>query len=320
MVEKVKRKAKRKVLSGHRYLLSKKDSFIKKPVLGALYEILTGFQKQHVTAMAAESAYYIILAFFPFLIFIVGVLGFIGQQRDLASTLLSEVDKIIPEPLYGVIASFLFETMDSSNLTLLSFSMIGVIWASSNGFAVLLSGLDKAYDDTHTHSFFVLRGLGLIFTILIGIGILLSLIMVGFGGLLISELQKWIQHDFLTSTTIQLIRFAASFGMLFFVFMLLYIITATKSQRIQKAFPGALFSAGGWVALTLGFSWYVNNFDRYARLYGSIAGLIILMVWIYLCCNILLLGGIINAVIYSRRNARKEKNKELESDKSAFRT
>lgn len=304
MVEKIKRKAKRKIKSGQRFMLNKKDRLTQKPVLGALYEIMHGFQKQRVTAMAAESAYYIILAFFPFLIFIVGVLGFIGQQRDLATTLLSEINSIIPEPLYGVIASFLFETMNSSNLTLLSFSMIGVVWASSNGFAVLLRGLDKAYDETHTHSFFVLRGLGLIFTLLIGIGILLSLILIGFGGLLISELQKWLQHDFLAGPTIQLIRFSASFGMLFFVFMLLYIFTANKHQRVRKAFPGALFSAGGWVALTLGFSWYVNNFDRYARLYGSIAGLIILMVWIYLCCNILLLGGIINAVIYSRRKER----------------
>ncbi len=306
MVEKLKNKA----TVGKQYLKNKKGKLIRQPVLGALYEVFTGFQQLRVTSMAAESAYYIILAFFPFLIFIVGLLGFIGRQRALAESLLSEISGFAPGPLFNTIEAFLIETLESSNLTLLSFSMLGIIWASSNGFTALLRGLDRAYDEERTHSFFFLRGLGLVFTLLIGAGILLLLILVGFGGLLISQLREWMPPNIFDGSLLEILRFATSFAILFIVFTILYMIVAYKKQRFLQAVPGAFFSACGWIALTMAFSWYVNNFDRFARLYGSIAGLILLMVWIYLCCNILLLGGIINSVIHSRRLERREKRRQ----------
>lgn len=302
MVERLKKKAKKK----QGQLLAVRQRMLKIPFLSLLHDVFVQFQKQRVTGMAAESAYYIILAMFPFLIFIVSILGFLGRRADVADRLIAEID-MLPQPLLQVIEDFLMETLRSSNLTLMSFSMIGVIWASSNGFTVLIRGLDLAYDEDRTHSFFVLRGMGLLFTLFIGISILLLLVMVAFGGLILEQLETFIEHDIFAGTLLQWLRFLVAFGLLFVVFLILYMAVAYKKNRLRQAFPGAVFSATGWVLLTVGFSWYVNNFDRYARLYGSIAGLIILMAWIYLCCNILLVGGILNSVLHDRRVARRKR-------------
>lgn len=297
-------KLKAKIKTARQRLQIIKDRLLQRPVLATLHDIAKSYHEQRVTGMAAESAYYIILAFFPFIIFLVSILGLIGQRSDMAETLLSELNRLIPEPLLGVIGSFLFETVESSNLTLVSFSMIGVILASSNGFTVLLRGLDRAYDERQTYSIFILRAMGLLFTFFIGLGILLTLLLIAFGGLLIEQLQIWTGHEIFRGPLLQWLRFLISFALLFFVFALLYAFVANKSKRFLQALPGAVFSTLGWIGLSVGFSWYINNFDRYARLYGSITGLILLMVWIYFCCNILLLGGIINSIIYRRKQAR----------------
>lgn len=286
-------------------LLLYKNKLLQRPVLAALHDIAIGYHEQRVTGLAAESAYYIVLAFFPFIIFLVSILGLIGRRSDMAERLLNEVNGLIPEPLLGVIGSFLFETLESSNLTLVSFSMIGVILASSNGFTVLLRGLDRTYDERQKYSVIILRGMGLLFTFFIGLGILLTLLLIAFGGLLIEQLQVWTGHGIFRGSLLQWLRFLISFTLLFFVFELLYAFVANKRKRLLQALPGALFSTLGWIGLSVGFSWYINNFDRYARLYGSITGLILLMVWIYFCCNVLLLGGIINSVIHQRRQARR---------------
>lgn len=293
----------------NRYHLRKKR-LLEVPFLGLLHEIGSQFKQLRVTSMAAESAYYLLLAFFPFTIFLISLLGIVGRRISISERMLTEINGLIPEPVFILLNSFLQEILNSNNWTLLSFSMVGVIWASSNGFTVLLKGLDRAYDPGQTRSFLVLRGMGLLFTFLLGIGILLTLFIVAFGGLLLDQLAYWTEHETWSGNLWQLLRFVGPFLFLFLVFTLIYVMISEKKTQILQAVPGALFATLGWLAISLGFSWYLANFDRYARLYGSIAGLIILMVWIYLCCVVVLTGGIINYVLRERFIQRKEKIKQ----------
>lgn len=298
------RRIRRHIKPARQWLNTGHAKLIRMPVLGAVAEWIGAGQRQRISGMAAESAYYIILAFFPFFIFLISLLGLIGQRSDMTSWLLSELQGIIPGPLLLTIESFLIETVESSNLTLASFSMLGVVWASSSGFSVLLRGLDRAYDLEHTYSFITLRLLGLLLTLILGLVILMTLLLIAFGGLVLEQLLIHTSLTIASAELLQWLRFLASFVLLFLVFIFLYAATATRGHRLRKAWPGALFAAAAWIVLSAGFSWYISNFDRYARLYGSIAGLILLLVWIYLCCTMLLYGGVLNAVIEKRRLRR----------------
>ncbi|HZJ82972.1 MAG TPA: YihY/virulence factor BrkB family protein, partial [Clostridia bacterium] len=77
-----------------------------------------------------------------------------------------------------------------------------------------------------------------------------------------------------------------------------------------EVFPGAIFSAVGWLAISMGFSFYVDNFGNYSRFYGSIGGLIALLVWLYLSAVVILIGGEINAALVYGKASKAEKIKE----------
>jgi membrane protein len=87
-----------------------------------------------------------------------------------------------------------------------------------------------------------------------------------------------------------------------FIFTLLYIFVPCCKIKLKDALPGAVFSTGGWIITSLLFSFYIGNFGSYTRLYGSIGGIVILLVWIYISCIIIILGGEINAIFSYYRN------------------
>jgi membrane protein len=126
----------------------------------------------------------------------------------------------------------------------------------------------------------------------------MTLLLIAFGGLVLEQL---LIHTSLRSPALNFSAMApfsclicpAFFSCLFF----LYAATATRGPPFAQGLGRVPCSRPlPWIVLSAGYSWYISNFDRYARLYGSIAGLILLLVWIYLCCTMLLYGGVLNAV------------------------
>jgi uncharacterized protein YqhQ len=104
------------------------------------------------------------------------------------------------------------------------------------------------------------------------------------------------------------LRYAVPIIIMFVMFSLLYVFVPCCSIRFKEALPGSIFSTAGWIIISLLFSFYVSNFANYTRVYGSIGGVIILLIWIYISCIIILLGGEINATFsYFRSNKKLDK-------------
>ena len=80
-------------------------------------------------------------------------------------------------------------------------------------------------------------------------------------------------------------------------FTFIYQYTPNRRLKFRDVLPGSLFSTAGWIIISIGFSFYVDNFANYSNLYGGIAAIFILMMWIYLSSIILLIGGEINATL-----------------------
>jgi membrane protein len=89
--------------------------------------------------------------------------------------------------------------------------------------------------------------------------------------------------------------------MIFVVFMLLYWIAPNRKLYLKSVIPGAIFATLGWILVSLGFSMYVSSFANYSATYGSIGGIIVLMMWLYFSGTILMVGGQINAVMQERK-------------------
>lgn len=271
-----------------------------------LRRIVTAMGIVQVSSLAAEIAYYLLLSFFPFLIFLISLLGQVAKPYQ--AKLLAELHNALPEPVHLVVAQILNEIMRNPSLTLMSFSMVGMIWAASRGFAVILRGLNQAYGNWHPRPFtnLILRGFGLLATILLSVAIILTLTLITLGSAILAQLSRWFDLPFLSGRWLFFLRYLFTFTMLFAVFSVLYYLISQardrKHWRYWQTLPGAAFAALAWLLLSWGFSFYIGSFDRYANIYGSLGGLVILMLWLYLCSTLVLTGGIVNAELFSGKH------------------
>lgn len=262
------------------------------------------YDKHRVSSLAAEIAYYLLLAIFPFIIFVISLIGYVGRTSFLSPTSLSQLQELFPAPVYSFLHSFLDTIVSSKSLTLLSFSMLGIIWSASSGFSVLLNGLLRIHGRIQRLNLLQMRGLGLLMTIFLVLALVVSMVLVTFGGLLLDQLAALTGLPVLAGPMLAATRYLAAFVFLSLFFALLYFLVARRPVRFRQVLPGAIFTSSAWLLLSQGFSWYIAAFGRYTVIYGSLAGMIILMLWFYFCSMVMLTGGIINVLLRDLHDER----------------
>ncbi len=241
------------------------------------------------------------LALFPFIIILISLFGVISKSTLVHQDILISIEGLIPDAVYAILDSIISEITSSQNVTILSFGTIGLIWASSKGFSVILRGLNHIYRTGKPMSGILLRLLGLVFALLLVISILLTMLLITFGDLLFAQLAFWSGMEFFSGTLLQAGRYLASFLFLILIFSLIYHLVSGRKCKYRWSLPPAVFAAVFWIGVSLAFSWYLNNFNRYTTLYGSIGGIMILMLWLYVCSIMILTGGIIHEIIIERK-------------------
>ena len=264
------------------------------------------YDKHRVSSLAAEIAYYLLLAIFPFIIFVISLIGFIGSSSFLSPSSLDQLQELFPAPVFSLFHAFLETLVASKSLTLLSFSMLGIIWSASSGFSVLINGLLRIHGRVQRLNLLQMRGLGLLMTLFLVLALVITMVLVTFGGLLLDQLATLTGIPVLAGPMLAVVRYLAAFVFLSLFFALLYYLVARRPVRFLRILPGSVFSSLAWLLLSQGFSWYVAAFDRYTIVYGSLAGMIILMLWFYFCSMVMLTGGIVNVLLqdlHDERNA-----------------
>lgn len=267
------------------------------------------FQDDDVSALGAQMTFYLILAFFPFLIFLLTIVSFTPVTSE---QILGNIQHFLADDSYEMIENFVNDTLvTGSSTTLLSFGMFGTIWASSNGLMGILKGLNKAYDVEENRPFWKARGLAILFTFALILVIILSFVLLIFGrgiGQLLFEFLRFPDHF---DAIWGFVKYSIPFTSMFLVFLFIYKIIPNRKLTIREVFPGAVFATLGWILTSALFAFYVNNFGNYSQVYGSIGGIIVLLLWLFISSLIILLGGEINAVLSYLR----DDNLEMECKK-----
>ncbi|TYQ14978.1 UNVERIFIED_CONTAM: membrane protein [Acetivibrio alkalicellulosi] len=268
----------------------KKDT----PLFKIIRRIYLKFKDDDVPALAAQLTYYLILSFFPFLIFLITLLSYtpITSER-----VIRDISTILPATSYGIILDTINQILASRSGTLLSIGMIAAIWTSSNGMNAVIRGINKAYNIDESRPFWVVRGISIIATIALAIGILFSFILLVLGELIGKNLFQFMGFSYLFISVWTIARYIIPILFMLLVFILLYRFTPNNSQHCRDIIPGAVFSTAGWILISILFSFYVKNFNNYSNMYGSIGGVIVLLLWLYWISIIILLGGELNASI-----------------------
>ena len=248
--------------------------------------------RRRIIRSAAELAYFLILTFFPLLICINAAAGALNLQESDFYRLLAQV---IPSQSLGVVEEYLLYVTLNQTPSLLIGGLILTITSSSAAFRSLLATVDDIYRRPHQSGIWfgiksvLLSGL-LLATVVVGMVILVT------GEWFIALLDRLFRVGTLLESWTRL-RFPLLFVFLLLMLTLFYAATAARRETGRPpVLRGAVFAAAGLVLTSILFSWFIDRSSRYPLVYGSLTSVIILMIWLYVCGNILLAGTVINYV------------------------
>lgn len=263
-----------------------------------LDQLIYRIKEDGVFAVGAQLTYFLILSVFPFLILFLNIISYTPLVRQ---DVLTNAVYYLPLETQAIINDFLSDIVVGSSQGLLSISAIAGIWTASSGVKPVIKAINRAYDYEETRSYFKIKFLSIIFTIA-----LLFMLVLVFSTLVLGELMGRKIFSSIGKTDIFLkiwnnARTIITLLFMVFVFALLYkyspCVEDRKQIKLTSALPGGIFTTLGWLFTSIIFSYYVNNFGKYTVTYGSIGGVIILLVWLYISSIIIVLGGEINATL-----------------------
>jgi len=256
-------------------------------------QLIFRFKDDDLTGMSAQITYYLILAFFPFLIFLINLLSFTHLSSEL---LITGFHKLIPDEIGDLVKDIVVQTLQNKSKTLLSLGIVGSLWATSQGIFSIMRGLNKAYDIEESRKFIQLNLVALISTVGVIVMIMLSLIMIVFGKIIGIYVFGLVGAMDLFDIIWSLLRYFIPSVLMFITFSFIYKYVPNKRLKPRNIRVGAVFATIGWVTSSVIFSFYVNNFGNYQKVYGSIGGMIVLITWLYISTLVILLGGELNAI------------------------
>ncbi|MBZ4645396.1 MAG: YihY/virulence factor BrkB family protein [Clostridia bacterium] len=261
------------------------------------------FYDDEVPALGAQLAYYFLLSFFPFLIFLVTMIGYTTLSSE---EVLRELSNILPQNAYALIYDSISHITNRKNGGLLSFGIVTTLWAASNGVGAAVRGLNKAYDEEEERPLWKIKGIAILFTVALAVVILLSFILLIFGQQIGIYLAKWLGMAGFFHAIWDTLRYIIMLLIMVLIFAAFYRYIPNRRLMWKEVIPGAIFATIGWILISLGFAYYVNNFGNYSRIYGSIGGAIVLLIWLFFSAMVILMGGELNATLAFDREGKEK--------------
>ena len=273
---------------------------ILKKVVLFIYILIKKMDDDEIVALSSQLSYSFVLAFFPFIIFLMTVIGFLKLDSQ---QVLIFLETLLPNEVYSLVQNIVRIVIDSREGSLLSLSLFLSIWSSSAGFRGIMRGLNKAYNVIDTRNYIVKIILSIIYTVGLVFLIVLMLILVVFGGVIGDFFVRFFVDYIDVNIVLNLwyvIRYSFVIILMITVFgIIYYYVPVIKNKKLSGVLPGAIFTTISWIGISIGFTFYVNNISssNYSALYGSIGAVMVLMIWLFLTSMIILLGGEINAIL-----------------------
>lgn len=278
----------------------KSKGFLRKNVI-FLVMFIKKIGDDDIFALGAQLAYYMVLSFIPFLMFLMTLVGFSHLNSDAVLNLLSNV---MPTEAFNLIQSTVIEIVDREQTGLLWISIALAIWVSSSGFKAVIKGLNKAYGVKETRSYIKLKLISMIYTILLALIVIATLFLFVFGDVIGDFFIKVLEHPEFIYYIWNMLRYVVVILIMILFFMFLYNATPCVRLGWLEVIPGAVITTLGWISISYIFAYYVNNFSNYSRLYGSLGAVFMFMTWMFITSMILILGGEINAVLAEKNRLK----------------
>jgi membrane protein len=264
--------------------------------------------------LAAELSYRWLFALFPVMIMLVVMARFVAQSLaidDPTNSIIDAVGAQLPAEAAAAIRPQLDAVVGDGSLALFSLGLLLTVYAASSGMKALIKALNRAYDLTETRSFGRRLVIALALTVLLATSVVVFFVLLLGGQQIAQDFARSLGFGEVAIGIFELVRYPLSVLALAIASGFLYWAAPAVEVRPRSVIPGVLLFVPGWIGMTIGFGFYITEVGSYGETYGSVSGIIILLLWLYFVALILLLGGELNATIEQYREAQTARKRRL---------
>ena len=260
------------------------------------------FAFDHLSAYAAQATFYLMLAVFPFTMLVCmasRLMPFLSED-----TLLMLVRLLVPESYHAIgvdlIDGYYNENIGSAKFVLIIF----LIWTASRLIQALMNGFNTSYGIRESRSQTLLRLIGCLYTIVLCVMFVALIIMYALGSKLIALILEHAPNFVLLELILKLTRNLATPVLLLIVFWLSYVILPSRKTKFRYEFPGALLTTIVWRGAAELYGFFLGrSLDRYNYVYGTLGGVVMILIWLYTCVYVWFIGAELNSFLRKKAEA-----------------
>lgn len=272
-----------------------------------------------IGAFAAQATLFILISFFPFLMFLLTLIKYVPFiNTDFTFTL----QNILPADIFNFILVIVDEVKQSATGALISITVISALFTASKAFIAIVHGLNKIYpSDTRKHkNYITIRLMSVIYTVVFALLIIIVLLIFVFGNSIAAALARHfpiVEHFALLIISI---RTAAGLGVLLFFFLFIYMFIPERKSSVIAELPGSFITAVSWMGFSHLYSIYIDTMGNFSATYGSLTAIVLCLLWLYACMYIMFIGAEINALLANSTISKAVKQLLRKNPKSAVDT
>ncbi|MCZ7402827.1 MAG: YihY/virulence factor BrkB family protein [Candidatus Methanoperedens sp.] len=277
--------------------------FDRLPLYYVVSFFLKAIRKEEITMRASSLAFNYLMAIFPTIIFLFTLIPYIPIE-NFQDEIFKLLQDVLPYNAFEATKSTIEDILKQQRGGLLSLGFALSIYYSTNAIIAMMTSFNNSYSSTETRSEWQKRLIALIIFAILSTLVLAAVSLIIFGGTAINMLvgYGWLKGPF-TVILIQIGVWLIIFLLFFFAYSLLYYYGPSKRMKYRFISAGSTLATLLTIISSLGFAYYINNFDQYNKLYGSIGTLIVVMLWLYITSLVLLIGFELNASVIRARDS-----------------
>ena len=260
-------------------------------IIGKTVHLVRDLSRLRVPVYAANACYFIVLAVFPALLVLLGLLRYTPLEVERLGEML---EGILPEVLLAPAEELILLTYDNTSGAALGLSAVTALWSASRGIYGLLTGLNAIYDVSEDRGYIYTRLLSVVYTFAFLLVLLLTLGLHVFGTSLLGLLEGSGAPFFWFLLNLIDLRFFLLLFVQTGIFCAMFMVLPNRRNRFWDSLPGALLASLGWLVFSDLYSIYVERFARLTNVYGSVYAVALSMLWLYCCMSIVFYGGALN--------------------------
>jgi membrane protein len=271
-----------------------------------LKRTVSEFRDDNLTDWAAALTYYAVLSIFPALIVLVSILGLAGQSAT--NTVLDNINDLGPGPAKDIVTGAIKQIAASQGTAGVAFvlGLLGALWSASGYVGAFSRASNVIYETEEGRPFWKLRPVQVAMTLILLLFVAVSAIAVVISGPLASEVGKVFGIEGTAVTIFNIVKWPVIVLVVITMLAILYYgAPNVRHPGFRWITPGGVLAVLLWIAASVGFAFFVANFGSYNKTYGSLAGVIVFLVWLWISNCAVLLGAEMNAEL--------ERGRELES-------